>query len=134
MDIRPLTMMEEMVDIIRTEYQVDVTTKKRSLFYVIPRAALFNACRGYYSATTIGRYFGNNHATILHHYRNHESLMLLPDYQMYYWRLQEVIEKYDQAAKERRITLEDRNAKLMLEVKELRKKLKKHAEKVDTEE
>lgn len=134
MDLRPLTMIDDMVEIIKDEYHIDVKTKNRSSMYVIPRAALFNACRGYYSATTIGQYFGHNHATILHHCKNHKALMRLPDYQQYYARLQEVTEKYDKAAKERRMTLENENAMLTREVKALRKKLKQYAEKIDTQE
>tara|TARA_Y100000114_G_C11761276_1_gene329883 strand:- start:3706 stop:4092 length:387 start_codon:yes stop_codon:yes gene_type:complete len=88
-------MMEEMVNVLRDEYGVNVMEKSRRESIVISRAALFNVCRGYYSATQIGQFFGKNHATILHHFKNHESFMLIPNYVAMYERLMQVLSEYD---------------------------------------
>tara|TARA_R100001440_G_scaffold71785_2_gene95030 strand:+ start:696 stop:1100 length:405 start_codon:yes stop_codon:yes gene_type:complete len=95
MNVRPIMMMEEMVNVLRDEYGVNVMEKSRRESIVISRAALFNVCRGYYSATQIGQFFGKNHATILHHFKNHESFMFIPNYVAMYERLMEVLSEYD---------------------------------------
>lgn len=95
MNVRPIMMMEEMVNVLRDEYGVNVMEKSRREAIVISRAALFNVCRGYYSATQIGQFFGKNHATILHHFKNHESFMLIPNYVAMYERLMQVLSEYD---------------------------------------
>ena len=95
-------MMEEMVNVLRDEYGVNVMDKSRREAIVISRAALFNVCRGYYSATQIGQFFGKNHATILHHFKNHESFMLIPNYVAMYERLMEVLSEYDDRARKDR--------------------------------
>ncbi len=95
MNVRPIMMMEEMVNVLRDEYGVNVMEKSRRESIVISRAALFNVCRGYYSATQIGQFFGKNHATILHHFKNHESFMLIPNYVAMYERLMQVLSEYD---------------------------------------
>ena len=95
-------MMEEMVNVLRDEYGVNVMEKSRREAIVIPRAALFNVCRGYYSATQIGQFFEKNHATILHHFKNHESFMLIPNYVAMYERLMEVLSEYDDRARKDR--------------------------------
>jgi len=123
MDIRKIEMIDEMVQFLRDTYNVDIMENSRSMPVVIPRAALFNVCRGYYSATTIGRYFGKNHATILHHYRNHDALMLLPQYQEAFFSLQTILEKHNEDAKGKRITLEKEVELLRTELKALRKKV-----------
>ena len=91
--------MEEMVKVLRDEYNVNAMEKTRKEAVVIPRAALFNVCRGYYSATQIGQFFEKNHATILHHFKNHESFMMLPQYVEIYERLMEVLAEYDDRAR-----------------------------------
>lgn len=102
MNVRPIMMMEEMVNVLRDEYGVNVMDKSRREAIVISRAALFNVCRGYYSATQIGQFFGKNHATILHHFKNHESFMLIPNYVAMYERLMEVLSEYDDRARKDR--------------------------------
>ena len=102
MNVRPIMMMEEMVNVLRDEYGVNVMEKSRREAIVIPRAALFNVCRGYYSATQIGQFFKKNHATILHHFKNHESFMLIPNYVAMYERLMEVLSEYDDRARKDR--------------------------------
>ena len=75
MNVRPLDMLKEMVDVLLNEYDVNVQDQRRLESVVVPRSALFNVCRGYYSATTLGKYFGKNHATILHQLGiHHEQL------------------------------------------------------------
>jgi len=99
MNVRPTTMIDEMVAFLKNEFAVDVMEKRRLESVVVPRAALFNVCRGYFSASTLGRYFGKNHATILHHFKNHDALMLVPQYREVFASLTEILTKYDERAK-----------------------------------
>ena len=99
MNVRPTNMIDEMVEFLRDEYKIDVMEKRRLESVVVPRAALFNVCRGFYSASTLGRYFGKNHATILHHFKNHDALMLVPQYREIFASLTEILTKYDERAK-----------------------------------
>jgi hypothetical protein len=92
-------MIDEMVAFLKNEFAVDVMEKRRLESVVVPRAALFNVCRGYFSASTLGRYFGKNHATILHHFKNHDALMLVPQYREAFASLTEILTKYDERAK-----------------------------------
>ena len=92
-------MIDEMVAFQKNEFAVDVMEKRRLESVVVPRAALFNVCRGYFSASTLGRYFGKNHATILHHFKNHDALMLVPQYREIFASLTEILTKYDERAK-----------------------------------
>ena len=127
-------MMEEMVKVLRDEYQVDAMQNTRKEAIVISRAALFNVCRGYYSATQIGQFFGKNHATILHHFKNHESFMRLPQYVEMYERLMEVLSEYDDRArhakKERQLRKEQIN-ELLIIVDELKSENESLREKLD---
>ena len=126
--------MEEMVKVLRDEYQVDAMQNTRKEAIVISRAALFNVCRGYYSATHIGQFFGKNHATILHHFKNHESFMRLPQYVDMYERLMEVLSEYDDRArhakKERQLRKEQIN-ELLEQVDELQRENESLREKLD---
>jgi cell shape-determining protein MreC len=134
MNVRPIVMMEEMVKVLRDEYQVDAMQNTRKEAIVISRAALFNVCRGYYSATQIGQFFGKNHATILHHFKNHESFMRLPQYVEMYERLMEVLSEYDDRArhakKERQLRKEQIN-ELLIIVDELKSENESLREKLD---
>jgi vacuolar-type H+-ATPase subunit I/STV1 len=127
-------MMEEMVKVLRDEYQVDAMQNTRKEAIVISRAALFNVCRGYYSATQIGQFFGKNHATILHHFKNHESFMRLPQYVDMYERLMEVLSEYDDRArhakKERQLRKQQIN-ELLEQVDELQRENESLREKLD---
>ena len=126
--------MEEMVKVLRDEYQVDAMQNTRKEAIVISRAALFNVCRGYYSATQIGQFFGKNHATILHHFKNHESFMRLPQYVDMYERLMEVLSEYDDRArhakKERQLRKQQIN-ELLEQVGELQRENESLREKLD---
>lgn len=134
MNVRPILMMEEMVKVLRDEYKVDAMQNTRKEAIVISRAALFNVCRGYYSATQIGQFFGKNHATILHHFKNHESFMRLPQYVDMYERLMEVLSEYDDRArhakKERQLRKEQIN-ELLEQVDELQRENESLREKLD---
>ena len=134
MNVRPIVMMEEMVKVLRDEYKVDAMQNTRKEAIVISRAALFNVCRGYYSATQIGQFFGKNHATILHHFKNHESFMRLPQYVDMYERLMEVLSEYDDRArhakKERQLRKEQIN-ELLEQVDELQRENESLREKLD---
>jgi len=123
MNTRPLDMLDEMVKVLSSEYHIDVFDKRRLESVVIPRAALFNVCRGFYSASTLGKYFGKNHATILHHNKNHESLCLIPQYREYFERLTDVLVKYDERARTHRNNIIVEMEALRDEVKMLKKKL-----------
>jgi len=123
MNTRPLDMLDEMVSVLSSEYHIDVFDKRRLESVVIPRAALFNVCRGFYSASTLGKYFGKNHATILHHNKNHESLCLIPQYREYFERLTDVLVKYDERARTHRNNIIVEMEALRDEVKMLKKKL-----------
>jgi len=92
-------MIDEMVAFLKDEFAVDVMDKRRFQSIVVPRAALFNVCRGYYSATTLANHFGKNHATILHHFKNHDALMLVPQYREVFASLTDILTKYDERAK-----------------------------------
>ena len=126
--------MEEMVKVLRDEYKVDAMQNTRKEAIVISRAALFNVCRGYYSATQIGQFFGKNHATILHHFKNHESFMRLPQYVDIYERLMEVLSEYDDRArhakKERQLRKQQIN-ELLEQVGELQRENESLREKLD---
>ena len=126
MNTRPLDMLDEMCRILSNEYHIDVFDKRRLESVVIPRAALFNVCRGYYSATTLGKYFGKNHATVLHHNKNHESLCLIPQYREYFERLTDVLVKYDERARTHRNNMIAEIELLRQENKELKSKLNKY--------
>lgn len=134
MNVRPIVMMEEMVKVLRDEYKVDAMQNTRKEAIVISRAALFNVCRGYYSATQIGQFFGKNHATILHHFKNHESFMRLPQYVDMYERLMEVLSEYDDRArhakKERQLRKQQIN-ELLEQVDELQRENESLREKLD---
>ena len=92
-------MIDEMVAFLKNEFAINVMDKRRLESVVVPRAALFNVCRGYFSASTLGRYFEKNHATILHHFKNHDALMLVPQYREVFASLTEILTKYDERAK-----------------------------------
>ena len=128
MNVRPTTMIDEMVEFLRKEYNTDVMEKRRLESVVVPRAALFNVCRGYYSATTLGRYFGKNHATILHHYKNHDALMLVPQYRESFNALTEILTKYDERARLNKETAESIIDFLRTENESLKQKLERYEE------
>jgi len=121
-------MIDEMVAFLKKEYNTDVMEKRRLESVVVPRAALFNVCRGYYSATTLGRYFGKNHATILHHYKNHDALMLVPQYRESFNALTEILTKYDERARLNKETAESIIDFLRTENESLKQKLERYEE------
>lgn len=128
MNVRPTTMIDEMVEFLKKEYNTDVMEKRRLESVVVPRAALFNVCRGYYSATTLGKYFGKNHATILHHFKNHEALMLVPQYRESFNALTEILTKYDERARLNKETAESIIDFLRMENESLKQKLQAYEE------
>ena len=119
-------MIDEMVAFLKKEYNTDVMDKRRIESIVVPRAALFNVCRGYYSATTLGRYFGKNHATILHHYKNHDALMLVPQYRESFNALTEILTKYDERARVNKETAESIIEFLRTENESLKQRLERY--------
>jgi len=121
-------MIDEMVEFLRKEYNTDVMEKRRLESVVVPRAALFNVCRGYYSATTLGKYFGKNHATILHHFKNHDALMLVPQYRESFNALTEILTKYDERARLNKETAESIIEFLRMENESLKQKLERYEE------
>jgi len=121
-------MIDEMVAFLKKEYNTDVMDKRRLESVVVPRAALFNVCRGYYSATTLGRYFGKNHATILHHYKNHDALMLVPQYRESFNALTEILTKYDERARLNKETAESIIEFLRMENESLKQRLERYEE------
>ena len=128
MNVRPTTMIDEMVEFLKKEYNTDVMEKRRLESVVVPRAALFNVCRGYYSATTLGKYFGKNHATILHHFKNHDALMLVPQYRESFNALTEILTKYDERARLNKETAESIIDFLRMENESLKQKLQAYEE------
>jgi len=128
MNVRPTTMIDEMVEFLKKEYNTDVMEKRRLESVVVPRAALFNVCRGYYSATTLGKYFGKNHATILHHFKNHDALMLVPQYRESFNALTEILTKYDERARLNKETAESIIDFLRTENESLKQKLDRYEE------
>ena len=128
MNVRPTTMIDEMVEFLKKEYHTDVMEKRRLESVVVPRAALFNVCRGYYSATTLGKYFGKNHATILHHFKNHDALMLVPQYRESFNALTEILTKYDERARLNKETAESIISFLRTENESLKQKIERYEE------
>lgn len=128
MNVRPTTMIDEMVEFLKKEYNTDVMDKRRLESVVVPRAALFNVCRGYYSATTLGKYFGKNHATILHHFKNHDALMLVPQYRESFNALTEILTKYDERARLNKETAESIISFLRTENESLKQKIERYEE------
>jgi hypothetical protein len=128
MNVRPTTMIDEMVEFLKKEYNTDVMEKRRLESVVVPRAALFNVCRGYYSATTLGKYFGKNHASILHHFKNHDALMLVPQYRESFNALTEILTKYDERARLNKETAESIIDFLRTENESLKQKLDRYEE------
>ena len=128
MNVRPTTMIDEMVAFLKKEYNTDVMDKRRLESVVVPRAALFNVCRGYYSATTLGKYFGKNHATILHHCKNHDALMLVPQYRESFNALTDILTKYDERARLNKETAESIIEFLRTENESLKQKLQAYEE------
>jgi hypothetical protein len=121
-------MIDEMVEFLKKEYNTDVMDKRRLESVVVPRAALFNVCRGYYSATTLGKYFGKNHATILHHFKNHDALMLVPQYRESFNALTEILTKYDERARLNKETAESIISFLRTENESLKQKIERYEE------
>lgn len=98
---RANNMIVEMVDYIFTNHDIDVmNTKRRYEPIVISRAALFNACRGLMTSTQLAKYFGMNHATILHHQKNHDALLMMAYYRQLYFALMQIRSEYDDVAKQ----------------------------------
>ena len=98
---RPKDMIVQMVDYIYKNHDIDVmNTKRRHEPVVISRAALFNACRGLMTSTQLGGFFEMNHATVLHHQKNHSSLLMLAYYRQLYLALMRIRNEYDDVAKE----------------------------------
>ena len=128
MNVRPTTMIDEMVAFLKKEYNTDVMDKRRLESVVVPRAALFNVCRGYYSATTLGKYFGKNHATILHHCKNHDAWMLVPQYRDSFNALTDILTKYDERARLNKETAESIIEFLRTENESLKQKLQAYEE------
>ena len=128
MNVRPTTMIDEMVEFLKKEYNTDVMEKRRLESVVVPRAALFNVCRGYYSATTLGKYFGKNHATILHHFKNHDALMLVPQYRESFNALTDILTKYDERARLNKETAESIIEFLRTENESLKQRLERYEE------
>jgi hypothetical protein len=95
MNTRPKEMVDSMVDFLRRHFDVDVRVRRRVDDIVIPRAALFNACKGYYSANRLGKFFGMNHATILHHHKNHDILMGIRQYRDIYAALSSLADNFE---------------------------------------
>jgi hypothetical protein len=94
-------MIMEMTKYIFDNHQIDVmNTKRRHEPVVISRAALFNACRGLMTSTQLGGYFGMNHATVLHHQKNHEGLLMIAYYRQLYFELMRIRATHDEVAKE----------------------------------
>ena len=90
-----------MAQYVFDNHEIDVTdTKRRFEPVVISRAALFNACRGLMTSTQLGGFFGMNHATVLHHQRNHESLLTMPYYRQLYFALMRIRANYDDVAQQ----------------------------------
>jgi len=94
-------MIVEMVDYIYKNHDIDVmNTKRRHEPVVISRAALFNACRGLMTSTQLGGFFEMNHATVLHHQKNHDGLLMMAYYRQLYFALMRIRGEYDDVAKE----------------------------------
>lgn len=101
MENRLSTMVVEMIRHIFDNHEIDVTkTKRRFEPIVISRAALFNACRGLMTSTQLGGHFGMNHATVLHHQKNHDSLLMMTYYRRLYFELMKIRSNYDERQKE----------------------------------
>ena len=94
-------MIVEMVDYIFKNHDIDVmNTKRRHEPVVISRAALFNACRGLMTSTQLGGFFEMNHATVLHHQKNHNALLMIAYYRQLFMALMRIRAEYDDVAKE----------------------------------
>ena len=94
-------MIVEMVDYIFTNHDIDVmNTKRRYEPVVLSRAALFNACRGLMTSTQLGGHFEMNHATVLHHQKNHDALLMVDFYRQLFFSLMRIRSEYDDVAKE----------------------------------
>jgi len=120
MDQHSKAMIHEMVEFIRTDRNVDVMNRRRDEKIVVSRAALFNVCRGFYTASTLGKYFGMNHATVLHHQKNHEALILLSFYKSLCLSLSEIRRRYDKQAKREYLDIYDKYEQLSKEMQSLR--------------
>ena len=98
---RAQIMIVQMAEYIFDNHSIDVmNTKRRYEPVVISRAALFNACRGLMTSTQLGKYFGMNHATVLHHQKNHDALLMLDYYRQLYFALMHIRAEYDDVAKQ----------------------------------
>jgi len=120
MDQHSKAMIHEMVEFIRTDRNIDVMNRRRDEKIVVSRAALFNVCRGFYTASTLGKYFGMNHATVLHHQKNHEALILLSFYKSLCLSLSEIRRRYDKQAKREYLDIYDKYEQLSKEMQSLR--------------
>jgi hypothetical protein len=92
-------MIDEMVEFLRDEYKIDVMEKRRLGIGCRAAGGIVQRVSRILFRVHAGQYFGKNHATILHHFKNHDALMLVPQYREVYASLTEILTKYDERAK-----------------------------------
>lgn len=128
MNTRPDIMVSEMIEFLQKHFDVDVRVRRRIDEIVIPRAALFNACKGYYSANRLAKFFGMNHATILHHMKNHDILMGIRQYRDIFAALTSFADNFDDMTITERYRIKNELEKLRNENEMLRTILERYVE------
>lgn len=73
MGINDKNLLDEIGAFIKETFNVDFKKRSRRQDIVMARNAAISACRERMTSLTLGEYFEMNHATILHHKRNHSA-------------------------------------------------------------
>lgn len=129
-DTKKIQMISEMVSYVEQNHNVDLMNRRREEPIVVSRAALFNVCRGYVTASTLSRYFGMNHATILHHWRNHDALMVIDWYRELFHELQSIRRKFDEQARKDFMDVFEQLKRLQEQYDELKTKVEQNEKNV----
>lgn len=128
MNTRPDFMIGEAIEFLQKHFNVDVRTRRRADEIVIPRAALFNVCSEYFTATRLAKEFGMNHATILHHVKNHDILMGIRQYRDIHAALTTFVEDFEDMMPLERFRIKNELKELRNENEMLRTILGKYVE------
>lgn len=120
----PEYILERMVELVQSSVDFDIFSVTRREDVVLCRAAIFVASRGLMSSARIAERFGKNHATVLHHTKNHEMNATIEMYRKLYEDLMYLRSQYDVSVRSKYQDLSERLDALMVENEELRAEIR----------
>jgi hypothetical protein len=86
-------VFEAIVDFANEQFNIDILEKTRRQEVIMARTAAMVAMRQTMSSARVGSFFGRDHATVLHHEKNHSSNYVFSEiYRAVYNYATEVIE------------------------------------------